>query len=219
MRGINVVIVALAASVLALSPSTAVGQDAQPRLSIAAGGGIANPFNTDFPFDFTARNRELSVRGAASRHLAVEGFYTEWEHVQSDVRFNQAIQGPNGFLGRADRLEHRTTHRMRTAGANLLATGGSGRVTVAAGGGIGILMFDRRFNDSGSGCEAAVANLCVPNESTFSSDGFVAQGVAEMDVALARRVQVFGRYLMAFAISDPTFGHRSFGVGVRVALW
>ena len=217
MRTTKKAITAFAASVFALSASVASGQDAQPKLTAAAGGGFATPFYSEF--DFTARNWDASVRGSMSRHVSLEGFYEQWEHVKRAVFLDQARQGPSGFLGRVARLDERTTYRMRTAGVNVLATGGSGRVTFVGGGGIGVLAYDERFNSTASGCDAGVAQSCVPTESTFSSDGFTGQGVAEVDVAVIRRVQVFGRYLLVLPLSDPTFGHSSFGAGVRVTLW
>ena len=209
--------VALAACLVALSPSVAVAQDPPPRLTVAAVGGIANPFYGDF--DFNARNWDVSARGSMSRHVALEGFYEQWEHVKRAVFLNQDRQGPSGFLGRVARLEERTIYRMRTVGVNVLATGGSGRVTFSGGGGIGALAYDKRFNSTASGCDAGVAQSCVPMENSFSSGGFTGQGVAEVGVEVIRRVQVFGRYLLVLPLSDPTFGHGSFGAGARVTLW
>jgi len=213
----GVAIVAVSAWALALSPAVVRGQDAPPKLTIAAGGGIATPFHGDF--DFTAPAWEVSVRGSIARHVAVEGFFEQWEHAQGNVLLDQAIQGPGGFLGRVARIEQRTTYRMRTAGVNVLATGGSPRVSFVVGGGIGQLAYDRRSANTTSGCDAGTAQLCRSTENIFSSESFTVQGVAEVDVAVARRVQVFGRYVIVVPVSDPGFGHGSVGGGVRLVLW
>lgn len=202
---------------LALSPSVVTGQDAPPKLTLAAAGGLATPFHADF--DFTAPDWEVSVRGSIVRHVAVEGFFEQWEHGKGNVLLDQAIQGPTGFLGRVARVEQRTTHRMRTAGVNVLATGGSSRISFFGGGGIGLLAYDRRFINTTSGCDAGTAQLCRSTENTFSSESFTVQGVAEVDVLVVRRVQVFGRYVIVVPVSDPGFGHGSLVGGVRVALW
>jgi hypothetical protein len=217
VRTMRTAIVAFGASLVALSPSVVNGQDAPPKLTIAAGGGIAVPFHADF--DFTAPSWEVSVRGSIARHAAVEAFFEQWEHEKGSVFLDQAIQGPDGFIGRVARIEQRTTYRMRTAGANVLATGGSPRVSFFGGGGIGLLAYDRRFTSTTSGCDAATAQFCRSTANTFSSDSFTVQGVAEMDVAVVRRVQVFARYVIVVPVSDPGFGHGSVGGGVRLVLW
>lgn len=206
-----------AVSVLTLSPSAAIGQDQQPRLSVAAGAGVAHPYYGDF--DFTAASWDVSLRASVSRHMAVEGFFEQWEHDKGEVFLDQAIQGPAGFIGRVARFEQRTSYTMRTAGFHALATARSERLTLAAGGGIGAFAYDRRYSTTTTGCDAATANLCHATGNTFSSNGFTAQGVAELDVAVIRRVEVFGRYLMVVPVSDPGFGHSTFGGGVRVTLW
>jgi hypothetical protein len=178
MRVIRLVFIAIAGSVLALSPSIATGQDALPKFSVAAGGGIVTPFHGDL--DFTATGWELSLRGAIAKHVVLEGFFEQWQREQRAVNY-----------------------KMRTVGANALATGGFGRVTISGGGGIGAFAYDRQ-GSSGN---------------VFSSDGFTLQGVAEVDVAVVRRVQLFGRYLVVVPVVDPGFGHASIIGGVRIVIW
>jgi hypothetical protein len=205
----------LAASVLAAS--TAAGQDVSPKLTIAAAGGIATPFHADF--DFTAPSWELSARASIARHVAVEGFFEQWEHSEGTVLVDQAIHGPSGILGRVARIESRTTYRMRTAGFHVLGTGGAGRVSFFGGGGIGMLVYDRRFTNTTTGCDAGAAELCRTFENTFSSNPFTVQGVAEVDVTIVPRVQVFGRYLLVMPPQDPGFGHGTVMAGARIVLW
>ncbi len=212
-------LVALGACMTVLWPSAAAAQDPSPRLTVAAGSGLANPFYEGF--DFNARNWELSGRGSVATHVAVEVFYEEWRHAKSLLQIDQAITGPSGFIGRVGRLEQRTDYRMRTLGFNALATGGSGRATFFGGGGVGLLAYDRRMRNTASGCDAATAHVCAVsgNESTFSSDSFTVQGVGEMDVLIVPRVQVYGRYMMVVPVRDVTFGLGTITGGVRVILW
>lgn len=216
MRGIRTVI-ALAASVLALWPSVALGQDVRPRLSVAAGGGIADPLHADF--DFTAADWHVSVRASMSSRLAIEAFYQKWEHTDREVLLNQAILGLAGPLGRVERVELATTKDMRTMGMNVVATFGSSRATFSSGGGIGLIAYRRRSTTTSSGCDAAVAHLCGSTENRFSNGDFAAQGVVAMDVAVTRRVQLFGRYLLVVAVTDPGFGYGSLNGGVRIVLF
>jgi hypothetical protein len=216
-KPIDKIILLSAVSVLALVPSVVTAQDAPPKLTIAAGGGVATPFHGDF--DFTAPSWELSARGSIARHVAVEGFVEQWEHSNGSVLVDQVIHGPSGILGRVGRIEQRTTYQMRTAGFHVLGTGGSGRISFFGGGGIGLLVYDRRSTNTTTGCDAGAAELCRSIENTFSSNPFTAQGVAELDVAVAPRVQAFGRYLLVVPVSDPGFGHGSVMGGVRIALW
>jgi hypothetical protein len=217
VRRILVTLFVSVAAALAVSASTAAGQDVSPKLTIAAGGGIATPFHVDF--DFTAPSWELSARAAIARHAAVEGFFEQWEHSEGNVAVDQVIHGPSGILGRVARVEQRTTYRMRTAGFHVLGTGGSGRVSFFGGGGIGLLVYDRRYTSTTTGCDAGTAALCRTFENTFSSNPFTVQGVAEVDVTIVPRVQAFGRYLLVVPLEDPGFGHGTVMAGARIVLW
>jgi hypothetical protein len=217
MRTPTPLLVTLALCLVAFSARATAAQDEVPRLTLAAAGGLATPFHGDF--DFTATSWEISVRGVTAPHLAIEGFFEQWQHGTSDVLLDRDIQGPNGFLGRVGRIEQSTRYRMRTSGVNALVTGRSGRVTFGGGGGIGFLEYDRRFAQVTTGCDASIAQLCNATENTFSSNSFTVQGVAEVDVAIVRRVHGFGRYLLVVPTSDPGFGHGTVLGGVRVTLW
>jgi hypothetical protein len=217
MRILPLILVTAALSSVVCAPRAAVAQEAVPRLTVAAAGGLATPFHADF--DFTAASWEISLRGQTAPHLAVEGFFEQWQHTTGEVLLNRDIQGPNGFLGRVGRIEQTTRYRMRTTGVNALVTGRSGRVTFGGGGGIGFLEYDRRFAQATTGCDPSIAQLCNATENTFSSNSFTVQGVAEVDVAIVRRVQGFGRYLLVVPTRDPGFGHGTVLGGVRVTLW
>jgi hypothetical protein len=210
-------LVTLALSLVAFSPRAALAQNEMPRVSIAAAGGGATPFHADF--EFTAPSWEISVRGQTARHLAIEGFFEQWEHADREVLLNRDITGPNGFLGRVGKIEESTAYRMRTAGFNALVTGRSGRVTFGGGGGIGFMEYDRRFTQASTGCDPAVAQLCSSFENTFSSNSFTVQGVGELDVAIVRRIDGFVRYLLVVPTVDPGFGHGTILGGVRLTLW
>ena len=200
-----------------LAASTAAGQDVSPKLTIAAAGGIATPFHGNF--DFTAPSWELSARGSIARHVAVEGFFEQWEHSEGIVLVDQAMHGPSGILGRVGRIESRTTYRMRTAGFHVLGTGGTGRVSFSGAAASDMLVYDRRFTNTTTGCDAGAAESCRTFENTFSSNPFTVQGVAEVDVTIVPRVQVFGRYLLVVPPEDPGFGHGTLMAGARIVLW
>jgi hypothetical protein len=190
-------------------------QQDPPRLTIAAGAGVAMPLQGDL--DFTASEWQVSVRGRMSPHFALEGFFSAWRHDATRVLLNQAIIGPDGPLGRIARIEETTRHEIRVAGANALAIGSSGRVTVAAGGGVGILLFDRLFRQTSAGCDPA--DLCRTFETPFSNDSGTAQGVFDADAALSQRISVFGRFQFVVPLRDVTFSQASVAGGVRMALW
>lgn len=202
---------------LAMSPTRAGAQQDPPRLTIAAGAGVAVPLHGDL--DFTAPEWQVSVRGAVSPHFALEGFLTDWRHDRTRVLLDQAIQGPSGFLGRVARIEDTTTHKVRVVGVNALATGTIGRATIAGGGGISLWQFDRRFRQTTTGCEPAVAELCRTVENPFSSSRQSGQAVVDLDVAVTRRFHVFGRYQLVLLFQDPGSGHGSAAGGLRVVLW
>ena len=207
----------VAAGALALVPSISSAQDPPPRLTVAANVGVANPFHGDF--DFNAPAWEVSMRGALGTHAAAEFFVEEWQHRQTTVSLDQLITGPSGPLGRIARFEQRTTYRMRSAGVNVLATGGSGRVSFFGGGGVGLLAYARRFTSSATGCDAGTGLICQPSGNTFTSESFTVQGVGEMDVTVVPRIQWFGRAAMVVPVSDPGFGHATLSGGVRIVVW
>jgi hypothetical protein len=209
--------IAFAASVLALSPRLAAAQDAPPRLTVAAGVGMANPLYADF--DFNAPEWQVSLRHSVNRHFALEGGLADWRHTDTRVSLDQAISGPSGFLGRVARAEQRTTYEMRTIAVNGLGTGTSGRVTFAGGGGIGVLLYKRNFLSSYTGCDASIPQVCRTFGNTFTSDGMSVQGVAEVDVAVVSRVATFARYQLVAAVRDVGFGQGTIAGGVRVTLW
>ena len=125
---------ALLAIAVILPATSARAQDAPSRFTVAAAGGATHPFDADF--DFTAAPAwQISVRGQTASHLAIEGFFEQWTQQDGRVYTNQPVTGPDGPLGRIARVEQQTHYRMRTLGFNVLATGTSGRATLAAGGG------------------------------------------------------------------------------------
>lgn len=205
------------ASILLDGARAGAQQQDPPRLSIAGGAGVALPLHADL--DFTPSEWQVSFRGRFSRHFALEGFLSDWRHDATRVLINQSIEGPTGFLGRVGRIEETTSHDVRVVGVNALATGSRGRVTIAGGGGIGILLFDRRFRQTSTGCNAGTTALCGTFENTFTNDSETVQGVVDIDVAVTRRLSGFGRYQVVLPLRDIGFGHGSVAGGVRLTLW
>jgi hypothetical protein len=196
---------------------SADAQDAH-RLTAAFGAGVARQFSPDFDFG-TTLVWQASVRRRTGEHLAVEGVFEQWNGQRDAVHTDVLLSGPDGPIGRVARITEQQTYRMRTLAFNVLALVGSGRVTVAAGGGAGVMAYDRTYAQETSGCEPATSSACGRYENQFSSSSGTAQAVADLNVAITRRVAAFGRYDLVLPLRDPGFGHGSATAGIRVTVW
>lgn len=174
------------------APASAQGPD-DSRITLSGAGGIAFPLHGDF--DFNAPEWQITVRATVSRHFLLEGFFDEWRK-NSQQRFT--------------RFESNTTYTMRTVGVNWLVRGFIGRATVTAGGGPGFLLYSRRF-------EQAVDDQSFENR--FTSQSFVVQGVAGVEVPITSIISGFGQFKFVMPIEDPGFSHMSVAGGVRVRVW
>ena len=190
----------------------------ETRVSVAAGAGIAAQAYGELNFS-SAPAWDVSVRVQTGPHLSFEGLFDQWREAQETVHLDQLLTGPNGPLGRVARIDEHRTYRMRTIGMNVLAAGGSGRVTFAGGRGGGVMLYDRTFAQEGSGCEASVASACGSFSNTFSSSSFTAQGAGDLAVAMTRRIAVFGRYDLIVPVREPGFMHSTFAAGLRVVVY
>jgi hypothetical protein len=197
---------------LALSAGPAAAQDPDARhVSVGAAAGIATPFHGDF--DFNAASWQADVRFDTSRHFGVSVFLEEWRHTEEQIFTNQTITGPSGVLGRVDRVTMRTDHLTRAVGANLLARGTAGRVTIIGGGGVSNLLYSRDFSQTMTGCEPA--SICSDSSTGFDNNGFAAQGQAAIEVAVVPHVAVMGQFRLIVPVEDPGGGHNTFMGGVR----
>ena len=187
------------------------------QVSAAAGAGVATQSYGELNFD-RAPAWDVSVRLKTGPHLAFEGLFDQWREEQQAVHLDQLLTGPDGPLGHVDRIDERRIYRMQTIGVNVLATGTSGRLTVSGGGGAGLVLYHRTFAQNGSGCEARVASACAGFSNSFSSDSVGGLGTADLDVAVTRRIRVFGRYDLIVPLQEPGFMHSTFAAGVRVVL-
>ena len=207
--------VALAALVISVTVPSAAAEPDLPRVSVDFGAGSATPFHGDLQFNAAAW--QASVRAAVAPHMLIEGFYGEWRHSTSQVSTNTVVQGPDGVLGQIDRVTQRTEYVRPGIGFNLLAAGTAGRVTFSAGGGPGVLLYQRRFTQSFEGCHGNLS--CTNTDSRFTSTTFTLQATARLEVDVAPRIAVFGAFNLAAPIEDVGAGHTSILGGVRVTLW
>ena len=207
------VLSASVAFVLASAAAPAAAQDPDRRhVSVGAAAGIAAPYHGDFEFTATAWQADLRVD--TKRHFGFGVFFEEWRHSDERVLTDQAITGPDGPLGRVDRIVITTDHRTRVLGWNLLARGTAARVTFSGGGGVSYLLYSRDFQQTLSGCDPAL--LCRDTSNEFDNSSFAAQVHAGIDVEVAPHVAVMGQFRALFPMQDPGGGHNTIVGGVRV---
>ena len=197
--------------VLAVCPAAAEDPDAR-HVSVGAAAGLATPLHGGF--DFTGTAWQADVRFDTARYFGFGVFFEAWRHTEEDVFTDQPISGPNGPLGRAERITARTDHRTRALGWNLFARGAASRVTVTGGGGASYLLYSRDFRQTMSGCEPA--SLCRDSGQEFDNSSFAAQLQGGVDVGVAPHVAVMGQFRAIFPIEDPGGGHHTIMGGVRV---
>ena len=200
-----------------IGPARANAQQPPPKLSIAGAAGISNPFHGDF--NFTAPQWQISLRTAVSDHFLLEGFFDEWRHTTDDVRENQTLRDPNGIVGRAGRLSIRTVQVTRSVGFNALARASFDRLTLTAGGGPGVWLYQRRYSQTLADCQATAPEFCRDYANRFSNSSFSVQAVAGLEVALTSHVAAFGQYQFLAPTIDIAAGQATVGAGVRVRLW
>ncbi|OFW09215.1 MAG: hypothetical protein A3H96_05715 [Acidobacteria bacterium RIFCSPLOWO2_02_FULL_67_36] len=204
----------LAAVALGIAMPIAAQDPPQERVSVSAGGGIADPWHGDLQFQAAAWT--AGVRMATSDHVRVEVFAGEWRHSSGEVRTNVTFQGPNGPEGTVDRLTQRTQWVTSAYGFNVLASGSSGGVTLSAGGGPGFMQLHRAFTQTLEGCHGAVS--CTSYTNRFSNGALSVQAVVTLDLAIASRVGAFGQYQIVIPTRDVGSGHGAFLGGVRIRL-
>ena len=197
-----------------IGPAVVDAQTSEPqRFTLAAGAGQTTPLHGDL--EFKAASWEVSARGQASRHFALEAFVAEWRHGSEAVRFGLPAIGGGGTIGE---LTQQTRYAVRTFGLNALPTISLGRVTVTGGGGGGVMIFSRRFEQSVSACRVAGSLRCTNLVARHASSSLTVQGVAGLDVRLAPRLAAFADYRLVFPVEDPGSGHAAVAAGVRVVI-
>lgn len=196
---------------------TVAAQIQAPQLAVGAGGGVAFPVHSDF--DFAAGTWQVNIRGALGSHAAVEVFFDEWRHSSGRDLPAGRIVGSSGVVTGYGRLTERTRHRTRAVGFNALATGSTGRVVLAGGGGIGYFGYRRVFEQELVACEPPAPEICQPFSTTHTSSSFSVQGVGSVDVAITSRnpaVMAFGQIQFIAPVDDFGFGHLGVVGGIRV---
>jgi hypothetical protein len=177
-----VLVVALASPALAQSSAEDVG-----GVQIAAGAGLAHSFHGDLNFNAPAWEVELAVRRSA--HVSIEAAFGQWRHVEETVLFDVPIQGPEGLIGRADRIEQRQQRVFSAFEVNALGGGRVGRVRLWGGGGGGFLVMNRTFRQITEGCSGTAT--CGTFENTFSSVSPTVQAIGRLEVPLGPRVSAY----------------------------
>jgi len=191
-----------------------------PRVAASVGAGVTNPFHADF--DFTSTSWQVAVRGRVAKHVLVEAFFDRWRHTSEEVFESVDVQGPSGVLGRIARVTTQQQRTTDTVGINGLATTALGRARITAGGGIGQMIFRRRYTTEYVGCDPAGTTAsfsCEDTQSRGSSGSFSVQAAGALDVNLLLRVAAFGQMQVAYPIRDFGSGHLAAIAGVRVGLF
>jgi hypothetical protein len=200
----------LPAHAQAVSPADA------PRVSVAAGAGIVDPFHGDLNFIAPAWEASVRFRVGKIVHLEVGG--SRWWHIEESVRLNQIINGPNGPIGTIDRIEERSHRSQLAVEVNLLASGAVGRVSVWGGGGAALLQHKRVFSQTLTGCNLPAPSTCQDVENTFSSGDAAFLGAGGLDVRLASHVSIYGAVRLTIPSKDVGSSEVRVVVGARVGL-
>lgn len=210
MRGLTAV--AMATMALAIGAGSAAAQSPdETRLSVAAGGGIANPLHGDFQFN--AQTWHATVRLRSSRLVSFEATYSEWRHTETSTYTNIVT----GSANRIGRVVTETEYVARTAGFNVLLQHAVGRFGVWGGAGPGFMTLGHRYRYTASECQGIAR--CDTYTNDYSDGAFAVQGVAGFDVGLTSRIAAFGQYGFMIPTEDPGAGHVTLTAGVRVRLW
>jgi hypothetical protein len=196
--------------------SAAQSTEPAPRVSVGAGAGLAFPFHGDF--DFNAGAWEADVRIALSPRLFFEAAIGEWRHTETFVQQDVPAQGINGPIGTFGRVEHSRRRVQRSMQANMLVTGGIGRVRLFGGGGVGLLQHQRRSRQTIEDCSASVADICGSSESTFSNISGAVQAVGGAEVGIAGPLSAYGQARFIVPITDPGGADLRVTAGIRVGL-
>lgn len=188
--------VVLGSLVMVPGVAAAQGTSAPPRVSVGAGAGFAVPFHGDF--DFTPWAWDADLRVAMARHVLFEVSIGEWRHADTSVSTNLPGTTSTELIGR---LERQTSRVQRTLQANVLFTGGAGRVRLTAGGGVGLLQHERRTRTLAEGCSPGM--LCGSSESTVSNSSGAAQAVGGAELRLEAGFALYGQARFVVPMTDP----------------
>ena len=195
------------------------GADAQtlepPRFTVGAGAGLSNPLHGDF--DFVAPSWDIAVRGSASEYLTVELFVSQWHHTETSERRDVAVGNPSaGIIGRIGLVTETKDHEQRSAGVNFLPTLSRGRLTIAGGAGVGLMVFHHRSRQTESIC--AGAYTCHSLSSSQAATSLSAQLAAALDVVVAPRLTAFVQSRMLVPAENPAAGQTAVVAGVRITV-
>src|SRR5687768_10394951 len=147
----------LIAFLLAVAPAGAQDR-ADGRFTMSGGAGVSAPFHGDL--DFRAPSWVATARARVAPHFTIEGFVSEWLRSSETTRTDVPLTGPSGAIGSIGQLTLRTRYRTQSLGFNLLSGLSRGRVTLSAGGGAGLLRFQRTSEQVLSGCRVTGPLTC-----------------------------------------------------------
>jgi hypothetical protein len=198
----------LVTALVVLSCGPAAAQDR--HVSVGAAAGVAAPLHGDF--DFTAGSWQVDLQLDMSRFFVSSIFLEQWQHSNEEVLTDGTIFGPDGRVGRAERITMRTRQRARAAGWSVLARS-SGRISVGGGGGLSYVLFSRDFSQSLTGC--VPSSLCTDSSHGFKSSAFAAQVQAGLDVEVTRHLAMMGQFRLLVPVEDPGSGHHTVVAGMR----
>ncbi len=194
------------------------GSSADPAVSIYGGLGELTLARGDLDVR-NAFGGEAGVRWPLSERVRVDLSFAQFRNHQSLTAFDVPLSSPTTLIGRADRLDQRTDHTSSTADVVVLATGGTRRVRVAGGGGVGIIVLGRTFRQRLTGCSAGATQFCSGETGTdFTSTSATGLAVAVVDVRLTSRVSVYGGGRFVLVLRDIASSGLRVSGGLRFAL-
>jgi hypothetical protein len=189
----------------------------EPAVSIYGGLGELTLYRGDLDVR-DALGGEVGVRWPLSERVRMDLSFGQFHNRESLTAFDVPLSSPTTLLGRADRLDQRTDHRSRTADVVVLATGGVGRVRVAGGGGVGLIVLARTFRQMLSGCSAGATQFCNGETRTdFTTSSVTGIGLGTVDIRLTSRVSVYGAGRFALVLRDVASSGLRVTGGVRIA--
>lgn len=208
----------LTALTLALLADRAAAQATDPpRLTASLAAGMATALHSDMGFN--AAEWQIALRTSVSRHVFLEGYFDQWRHSDQEEYSGGTIQSRTSVIGRYSKLTKQTVHVTRSIGVNALAAGSVGRVRLTAGGGPGVMIYQRRFSQTLLDCQSAAPESCQDNRNTWTSSGLSVQAAAGAEVALTSRLAAFGQFQFTAPIEDFAFSHMSTTAGIRATIW
>jgi hypothetical protein len=192
------------------------GPSDEPALSVHGGVGELTLYRSDLDVR-NAFGGEAGVRARLSERVRVDVSFGQFRDRTPFTAFDVPLSSPTTLLGRAERLDQRTDRTTSTADVVLVASGGRGRVRVAGGGGVGLMVLGRTFRQTLSGCSAGATQFCSGETRTdFTSSTGTAIGLGTVDVRVTPRLSIYGAGRFALVLRDVASSGLRVTGGVRI---